>query len=113
MLYYFLGSTKTLYYGWIGIPLNYFFNSIENVEKSIITNNTIDWNSENGKMLKNSLVLTNDEKLFAIRRAIYEMNNHKFIWDTMYATFSVIGAYGAGQYCNLKFNLFKKSRYVS
>lgn len=111
----FLGSIKSIYYGWIGVPLNYFFKSTDEVESSKypIINKTIDWNSENGKMLKNSLVLTDDEKLFAFRRALYEMNNRKFLWDTVFASGSVIGAYAAGQYCNIKFELFKKPRYVS
>lgn len=97
------------------MPVNYFFKTPEDVEKSalLITSSPVDWSSEDGESLKQSITLTDDEKLFAFRRAVAEMDNHKYLSHSLLVTFSFFGAYAAAEYSNGKYNLFNKPRYVS
>lgn len=110
-----LGTMNSTYYGWVGVPLNYFYNSTLDIDRLNLKlrNESIDWSSKAGVMLEKSLVLTEDEKLFGITRSVFELRNQNHIHSTLIPTFSIFGLYVTAQRLNNRFNLFLMPRMVS
>lgn len=110
-----LGSVNSTYGGWVGIPINYLYDSTRDIDRMNIKlrTETIDWNSKYGEMLEQSLVLTDDEKLFGIARSVLELRNYNHIHSTLVPGGTIIGLYVSAQTLNNKYNLFKLPKYVS
>lgn len=103
------------YYGWVGIPLNYLYTSKLDIDKMNLKLRTesIDWNSKYGELLEDSLILTEDEKLFGITRTIMELRNYNYIHTTVIPISTIFGTYVSAQALNNRFNLFQMHRFVS
>lgn len=104
-----------MYKGWIGIPVNYMYNSRSNIDFMNIKlrNEPIDWGSEYGDLLIKSLLLTDDEKYFGILRSTFEAQNHRHIQAALVPGTIVISLYTAAQYTNYKLKLLSKPFVVS
>lgn len=64
----------------IGLPWNFVYNKIADIEISdirVFGDQTANWDSRWGKKLLESLVLTDDEKKFAIGREIYMLDSYR------------------------------------
>lgn len=102
------------YGGWIGIPINYLYNSTRDIDRFNIKLRTesIDWSSDHGKLLEKSIVLTEDEKMFGILRSILELQNYNHIHTTLVPSATVFGLYVSAQTLNNRYNLFKLPQVV-
>lgn len=87
----FICSTKFRYGALVGIPINYTYAAASDIQKSdiIIRGNPVDWNSQGGKLLEESLVLAEDEQIFAIAREIIQLQNN----NVYLKSFSGCGAF--------------------
>lgn len=103
------------YYGWVGIPLNFFYTSTHDIDRFNLKlrNETINWNSKYGELLEKSMVLTDDEKLFGITKSVMELHNYNYIHRSLVPTFTVFGLYCSTQWINRRFGLFHIPRTVS
>lgn len=112
---WFTGTVNSMYGGWIGFPVNYLYKTSTDIDRSDIKIRThsIQWDSKYGEMLQNSLVLTEEEKLFAISRTILELRNYNHYHNTMVPAAVIHGLYVASQTLNKRYNLFQIPRAVS
>lgn len=108
------GSLRSRHGGWIGIPLNYEFSHPDNIDKSEIRTRQeeIDWSTPPGELLKNSLVLTEDEQIFGICRSLVELKSFKMITDIALPVVTIFSIYFTAVGVNRKFNLYAKHRGV-
>lgn len=109
------GALLSMYRGWIGVPANYFYKTVDDIDKSklFIRNTPIEWDQSIGQQLQDSLVLTEAEQTFAFCRSILELNSYRLYLNTIIGFGSVVATYTIGQYVNEKGKLFKRPFYVS
>lgn len=102
-----IGSTKFKNGVYIGIPSNYFYESESDINKDsiLVRNEKIDWNSKQGKLLEESLILTENEKIFAIMKAIIETDNFKIILDSVYPFMAILFVYTVANKVNHQLKL--------
>lgn len=105
-----IGTTKSRFNAFVGIPTNYFYKTVNDIERSDIKirQKEIKWDSPDGLQLQNALVLTEKEQIFSISRSILQLNTHKLLLSSLYGPFSVALSYGIGQFINLRLNLYVK-----
>lgn len=103
------------YGAWIGIPANYFYTTVDDIDKNqmLVNSQPIAWDQDSGKLLQDSLVLTDSEKTFAFCRALLELKTYRFLMNTMLASLGMIGTYTLGSFVNIKFRMFRRPFYVS
>ncbi|XP_055839299.1 transmembrane protein 177 [Episyrphus balteatus] len=104
------GSTKSKYGGLIGIPTNYSYTSIDTIDRSEIRfrNEQIKWGSESGQMLQEALVLTEDEQIFGMCKAILQLQTQRVMLNAVFPSVSFMAVYSVGNYLNHKLNLLAK-----
>lgn len=104
------GSVNSKFGSAIGIPINFTYKSLEDLEKDNIQVNqkSVDWTSEVGKKLADALILPERVQEFAICREILMTQNNKIIYDSVYPFASVFLVYNMAQYVNNKLNLYAK-----
>ncbi|KAI9579485.1 transmembrane protein 177 [Glossina fuscipes] len=104
------GYTKSRFGVKIGIPVNYDYDSIESVKWDQIKylNKDINWDTENGKLLKHSIVLTEGEQIFGLCKALLQAQAHGVILNSIYPTFSFIMIYTIARYLNLSLGLLAR-----
>lgn len=105
---------NSTYGGWIGIPINYLYDSTRDIDRMNIKLRTesIDWSSDHGRLLERSIVLTEDEKMFGLLRSILELQNYNHIHTTLVPSATIFGLYVSAQTLNNKYNLFKLPQVV-
>lgn len=91
-----------------GIPINYTFTSSSEIDRTnvLIRGNPVDWNSKGGKLLEESLILSEDEQIFGIAREILQLRNHNVLLNSIYACGSVVSFYITTSTINSKLKLF-------
>lgn len=101
--------------GYVGLPMNYLYDSTRDIDRFSIQLRTeaIDWNSKWGELLEKSLVLTKDEKLFAITRSVLELRNSNHVHSALIPVGAIFGLYTGTQVINRKYNLFQYPRSVT
>lgn len=111
----YLGTTKSKYCAWIGVPIHYAYNNKADIEKQNfeVNNSPIDWDSEQGKCLEEALILKEDEQIFGFCRSILGMQSFKVLVETLYPTITFVGICYAGVRINQKWNLYAAPRAVS
>ncbi|XP_026480982.1 transmembrane protein 177 isoform X2 [Ctenocephalides felis] len=104
------GSTHSRFGAIIGIPVNYGYLSADGIDKReiVVRQKSVDWESESGKKLASSLVLTDDEKIFGIAREILTAQTLKKLLLMLYPPSFVLFCYGLTTNLNRKLNLFAK-----
>lgn len=109
------GSMQSIYGAWIGIPVNYFYTTVDDIPKNqlLVNSNPIDWDQDSGQMLQHSLVLTDSEKLFAFCRSLFELKSYRVVVNTLIVPVVVIGTYTLGAFLNIKYKMFRRPFYVS
>lgn len=109
------GTTKSKFGALIGIPSNYSYDNIAQIEKSDIKLKTEDirWGSREGELLQKALVLTEDEQVFGIAREIIMTNNLQPALNTVYPTATTFFLYSLGKYFNQKLALINRPFSVS
>lgn len=109
-----IGTTKSRFCGFVGIPTNYCYDTVQDVERADIQlqQNQIAWSTDEGKLLQESLVLTEDEQVFAMARSILQIQTHKLLMSSFYGPFSICFVYAIANYVNTRANLYARPRQV-
>jgi hypothetical protein len=68
----------------------------------------IDWNSNYGRELEDSLILTEDEQVFGMAKEISDMATHKILFKSAYAPTTVMLIYGMGANLNQRLGLLSR-----
>lgn len=108
------GSIWSLDGGWIGIPLNYKYNQLSDIDKLEIRlrRKKVDWNTPQGEILQKSLILTEDEQIFGICQSLLELQSVKLLSDVTLPSITILGIYAAAKSFNERFNLYAHQRVV-
>lgn len=93
----------------VGIPVNFSYKTEEDVKKDNIQVNqrSVDWTSEVGQKLAESLVLPEKVQQFAICREILMALNNKVIYESTYPFACIFLAYNLATYLNRRLNLYR------
>ncbi|XP_062131340.1 LOW QUALITY PROTEIN: transmembrane protein 177 [Drosophila sulfurigaster albostrigata] len=104
------GTTKFRFGGALGIPVNYAYNSIGEIKRADIRfrDQQIKWGSDNGKLLEEAIVLTEDEQVFGLSKAILQLQTHRVLMNSVFPSVSFLMVYTLGRYLNMHLNLFAK-----
>ncbi|XP_059046448.1 transmembrane protein 177 [Achroia grisella] len=102
------GSTSSKFGGAIGIPVNFSYKSLVDLENHGIEVNLkkVDWSSETGKKLADALILPDKVKEFAICREILMTQNKKVFYESAYPFTCVFFVYNLAQYICRKYNFY-------
>ncbi|XP_050347142.1 transmembrane protein 177 [Nymphalis io] len=102
------GSTSSKFGALVGIPINFTYKSLNDVEQQNVQVNqkTLDLSSEIGKKLGESLILTDKVKEFAICREMLMTQNNKIIFESVYPFLCIFLVYNFSQYMNRRLNLY-------
>lgn len=94
----------------MGLPWNYSYDTVENIEKQDIRfrNEEIKWNTEQGKLLEESLILSEDEQIFGIFKSILQLQTHRVLLNSIYPSATFIFVYGVGNVINQRLNLYAR-----
>lgn len=108
------GSTSSGFGGYIGIPINYLYETTNDVDKVNLKmgRESINWNSQYGQLLEKSLVLTEDEKEFGLLKAAFELRNNNYIHRSLIPFGSICALYFLSQKVNQHMDLYQKPRTV-
>ncbi|XP_018575031.1 transmembrane protein 177, partial [Anoplophora glabripennis] len=108
------GSSYSRFGVIVGLPANFTCDNVDMVDRSKIKVNheSVIWESEDGKKLLNSLVLSENAQIYAMSKEIKFRQTPKPLLDTIFATSSCVLAYSLGNFINNKFNLYNKPRGV-
>lgn len=92
----------------VGIPINYTYTGENDIEKSaiIVRGKPVDWNSQGGQLLEQSLVLTEDEQIFGIAREALQLQNHSVFLRSLYSSGTIVLVYSVASTLNSKLRLF-------
>uniref|UniRef100_A0A1A9WQF2 Transmembrane protein 177 n=1 Tax=Glossina brevipalpis TaxID=37001 RepID=A0A1A9WQF2_9MUSC len=104
------GYTKSRFGIKIGVPVNYDYDSIDSVKWNEITykNKEINWDSENGKLLKQSIVLTEAEQTFGFCKALLQAQTNSVILNSIFPAITFLAMYTFGRYLNLSQGLLSR-----
>ncbi|XP_049542441.1 transmembrane protein 177 [Anopheles darlingi] len=107
-----VGSFKSRFGAYVGIPTNYEYDSVDQIDRTDIKirNQPIDWESEGGKTLEQALVLTEDEQVFGIAREMLTMRTHKPLIQSIIPTVTWIFTYSLGSQLNERCNFYARPR---
>ncbi|CAH2108293.1 unnamed protein product [Euphydryas editha] len=102
------GSTSSKFGAIVGIPVNFTYKSLDDVEKQNVQVNQkkVDLSSEIGKKLGEALILPDKVKEFAICREILMTQNNKVMFESVYPFMSIFLVYNLSQYLNRRLNLY-------
>ncbi|GAB6020355.1 hypothetical protein CHUAL_003065 [Chamberlinius hualienensis] len=109
-----IGSTELSRGAYLAIPYNFRYNTLQEVEKStlLVDGTNFNFNSDAGKSLLNSLVLSENAKKFAIAREVYASTaSQQYVLGGV-SFCSVLTTYAISRLTNLKLNLHAAHRSV-
>ncbi|KAI5642711.1 hypothetical protein NE865_05237 [Phthorimaea operculella] len=92
----------------VGIPVNFTYKSLADIQKDAIQVNLkkVDWESETGKKLADALILPEKVQKFAICREILMTQNNKAMYEAVYPFTCVFLVYNFAQVLNKRLNLY-------
>ncbi|XP_053963064.1 transmembrane protein 177 [Anastrepha ludens] len=101
------GSTKYRFGAALGVPVNYAFSEKQEINRQDIRfrDQSIQWNSDAGKLLQDALVLTEDEQLFGFCKSILQLQTHRVLLNSLFPSISFLSVYTIGHYLNMRMNL--------
>lgn len=104
------GSINSRFGVAIGIPVNFNYKSLQDIEKDDIKVNqkNVDWTSETGEKLADALILPEKVQEFAICREILMTHNNKIIFDSAYPFVTIFMIYNIAQSLNKKMDFYNR-----
>lgn len=105
-----LGSLRLRFGANVGLPINYTYTSDSDIDKGavIVRGQPVDWSSKGGELLKEALVLKDDEQVFAIAREVIYMKEKNLILDSCFPTASIFMYYLMTHNINSKLHMFHR-----
>ncbi|XP_063984832.1 transmembrane protein 177 [Diachasmimorpha longicaudata] len=111
---YNIGSLCTRKGTYIGLPINFTYDSPSSIQKHeiFIKDEAINWNRDDAQQLLASLVLSEDAKKYAIGSQLLATDNNRIVWNSL-GSGSLIGCcYALSSGWNRSMDLFSKPRAV-
>lgn len=107
---YRIGSTQFKFGALVGIPVNYSYTRKDEIDKMsmMVRGNPVDWNSQGGLLLEQSLVLAPDEQVFGMAREIIQLQSNEVYLNSIYSTGSIVGYYILTSGLNSRMRFFYK-----
>uniref|UniRef100_A0A336KRZ3 CSON014677 protein n=1 Tax=Culicoides sonorensis TaxID=179676 RepID=A0A336KRZ3_CULSO len=104
------GSKHSIWGSYVGIPDNFNYETANDIPKGAIVmhNKPIPWSTEGGKKIEQSLVLTEDEQIFAMLKEILALRTWEWPLNCFYPVMTLFTAYGLSHYINTKLKLFQR-----
>lgn len=104
-----IGLTGSKYSFRIGLPLKFLYTSEADINPNMkIESKFIDWKSEEGKALKESLVLSENAQKFAIAQEVFKSDMASFYLQLSYPTLALVFLYTIAVKGNEKFQVYRK-----
>lgn len=105
-----VGYTKSKYGAIVGVPTNYEYDGTGDIKRSeiLFRNEKIDWESESGKYLEESLILNEDEQVFGFCKALLQAKTHYVLMNSVFPSLSFITVYTVGSYLNSSLGLLAR-----
>ncbi|XP_038214974.1 transmembrane protein 177 isoform X2 [Zerene cesonia] len=102
------GSTSSRFGVQIGIPVNFNYKSLVDIEKDNLQVNQkrVDLTTEVGSKLSEALILPEKVQEFAMCREILMTHNNKIMFESAYPFMSIFLVYNLSSYLNKKLNLY-------
>ncbi|XP_015115904.1 transmembrane protein 177 [Diachasma alloeum] len=106
-----LNSRKGTY---IGLPINFTYDSPSSINKNdiFINNEPVNWNREDARQLLQSLVLSEDAKKYAIGREVLMTDNSRIMCNSLTSGVLTGSCYGLASKINTSMNLYARPRLV-
>ncbi|BFG04325.1 transmembrane protein 177 [Drosophila madeirensis] len=104
------GTTKLRFGSALGIPVNYAYGSTAEIKRADIRfrDQQINWSSPSGKLLEQAIVLTEDEQIFGLSKAILQLQTYRVLLNSIFPSVSFLMVYTIGHYLNQRLNLFAR-----
>lgn len=83
---YSIGSVTLRHGALVGIPINFTYTAADEIPKGDIMlkgYEQVNWESEGGKLLQESLIFTEDEQVFGIAREMLELKTNKVLFNSV------------------------------
>lgn len=106
------GCVQTHWGAIVGIPNTFNYRTLGDARKntSVIRNKEIDWDSEVGKQLQKSLLLSEKAQKYGIAREVQRsLIPHVYVYGGLTGTI-IIGNFTFCRYVNMFYNLYQRSR---
>lgn len=109
------GSMKSRFGGIVGIPANFEYSGVDDIEKQdvVLQGRKLNWSSEGGKLLEECLVLSEDEQVFAIAREMLTLNSQKRLIQSVIPAAVWYFTYNVAALVNTRNNLYVRPFSVS
>ncbi|XP_068144817.1 transmembrane protein 177 [Drosophila tropicalis] len=104
------GSTKYSFGAALGIPVNYAYAHAGEIKRADIRfrDQKIDWSSPSGQLLEEAIVLTEDEQIFGLSKAVLQLQTHRLLLNSIFPSVNFLMVYTMGHYLNMRLNLFAR-----
>lgn len=108
------GSTKTRFGGILGVPNNYEYKSVDDIKHNEVRfrDKEIQWNTENGKLLEEAMVLTHDEQIFGLCKILLQLQTNHILLNSVFPSVSFLMVYTIGNYLNASLKLLSRPTMV-
>lgn len=102
MNFYTFGSFYSNFGAWLGIPINFSYDSVNDIDRTNIQirDKQIRWSSEDGKQLQESFVFTEQEQIYGLSRALLDLRTIGLYAKSVIQAGSVVALYLSAQYLN-------------
>lgn len=99
----------SIYGAWIAVPSNFYYKSTKDIDKANICIRNApmtNWNSEHGKLLEQSLVLSESEQIFAFCQVLLDLQSLKLYMKSLTPSAIFLAIYFAAQKINQTQHLY-------
>lgn len=105
-----LGSLRLRFGANVGIPINFTYTSSDSIDKGavIVRGQPVDWNSKGGHLLKEALVLKDDEQIFGICSELLYMRDKNLLLHSLFPTTGIFVYYLMTHNINSKLHMFHR-----
>lgn len=108
------GSFRSAYGAWLGIPVNFSYEKPSDIDRSSvqIRSEAVKWDTEDGKQLATSLILSEPEQVFGICNALLELDSSRIYVEAATPAGILISTFAACQQLNQRALLHMRPFYV-
>lgn len=94
----------------VGIPTNYVYDRTIDIERQDIKirGKDINWNTPEGKILEEALVMNDEEQIFGIAREIFQLQTSKVLLNALYPCTTLLMVYTIGNQLNQRLNFYAR-----
>ncbi len=108
---YSIGSTSFRQGAFVGIPLNYTYQSADEIPKGEVMVKGYDqvkWSSKGGNLLQEGVILTEEEQVFGMAREMMQLRGNHILYRSLIGSFSIFMYYSMTSRINHVQRLFAR-----